>query len=48
MFQVIFDSIGLYKVSVDSDWQQVCSGTSLMVFYYVVCFFIYFLFLFFS
>ncbi|GFQ02354.1 piezo-type mechanosensitive ion channel homolog [Phtheirospermum japonicum] len=34
-FQVISDSIGLYKVSVDSDWQQICSGTSLMVFFYM-------------
>ncbi|KAL3647917.1 hypothetical protein CASFOL_008885 [Castilleja foliolosa] len=35
-FQVIFDSIGLYKVSADSDWQQICSGTSLMVFFYML------------
>ncbi|PIN07686.1 hypothetical protein CDL12_19746 [Handroanthus impetiginosus] len=35
MFQSTFDSIGLYKVSVNSDWQQICSGTSLMVFYYM-------------
>ncbi|PIN26072.1 hypothetical protein CDL12_01177 [Handroanthus impetiginosus] len=36
MFQSTFDSIGLYKVSVNSDWQQICSGTSLMVFYYML------------
>ncbi|KAI3449584.1 hypothetical protein Pfo_006249 [Paulownia fortunei] len=36
MFQVISDSIGLYKVSVDCDWQQICSGASLMVFYYML------------
>ncbi|XP_041993194.1 piezo-type mechanosensitive ion channel homolog [Salvia splendens] len=36
MFQVICDSIGLYKISLDSDWQQICSGTSLMVFYYML------------
>ncbi|KAL6564288.1 hypothetical protein OROMI_015738 [Orobanche minor] len=35
-FQVISDSIGLYKVSTDSDWQQICSGTSLMVFFYML------------
>ncbi|KAK4407093.1 Piezo-type mechanosensitive ion channel [Sesamum angolense] len=35
-FQAISNSIGLYKVSVDSDWQQICSGTSLMVFYYML------------
>ncbi|KAK4418229.1 Piezo-type mechanosensitive ion channel [Sesamum alatum] len=35
-FQAISNSIGLYKVSIDSDWQQICSGTSLMVFYYML------------
>ncbi|CAA0832071.1 Piezo-type mechanosensitive ion channel homolog [Striga hermonthica] len=37
-FQAISDSIGLYKISVDSDWQQICSGTSLMVFYHMLSF----------
>ncbi|KAK6120115.1 hypothetical protein DH2020_046151 [Rehmannia glutinosa] len=32
-FQVIADLIGLYKASYDSDWQEIFSGISLMVFY---------------
>ncbi|KAI3472681.1 hypothetical protein Pfo_030830 [Paulownia fortunei] len=35
-FHVIADLIGLYKVSDDSDWQEICSGISLMVFYYML------------
>ncbi|XP_051118716.1 piezo-type mechanosensitive ion channel homolog isoform X3 [Andrographis paniculata] len=38
MIQTFFGSIGLYKVSVDSDWQKICSSTSLMVFYYMLSF----------
>ncbi|XP_073283729.1 piezo-type mechanosensitive ion channel homolog isoform X2 [Primulina huaijiensis] len=34
--QGIINSIGLYKVSVDCDWQKICSGISLMVFYYTL------------
>ncbi|KAG6429158.1 hypothetical protein SASPL_107200 [Salvia splendens] len=37
-FQGISDSIGLYKASVSSDWQEICSGISLMVFYYMLSF----------
>ncbi|KAH6808426.1 piezo-type mechanosensitive ion channel component [Perilla frutescens var. frutescens] len=37
-FQTIADSIGLYKASVSSDWQEICSGISLMVFYYMLSF----------
>ncbi|KAL0370555.1 UNVERIFIED_CONTAM: Piezo-type mechanosensitive ion channel [Sesamum angustifolium] len=37
-FQMIADLIGLYKASVDSDWQEICSGISLMVFYYMLSF----------
>ncbi|KAL6502839.1 hypothetical protein OROHE_024007 [Orobanche hederae] len=35
-FQVITDIIGLYKVSGESDWQQIVSGISLMVFFYML------------
>ncbi|XP_073315003.1 piezo-type mechanosensitive ion channel homolog isoform X1 [Primulina huaijiensis] len=34
--QGIMNSIGLYKVSVDCDWQEICSAISLMVFYYTL------------
>ncbi|XP_057780295.1 piezo-type mechanosensitive ion channel homolog isoform X2 [Salvia miltiorrhiza] len=37
-FLVIADSIGLYKASFSSDWQEICSGISLMVFYYMLSF----------
>ncbi|XP_047959723.1 piezo-type mechanosensitive ion channel homolog isoform X1 [Salvia hispanica] len=37
-FQGISDSIGLYKACVSSDWQEICSGISLMVFYYMLSF----------
>ncbi|KAL8513510.1 hypothetical protein ACS0TY_012829 [Phlomoides rotata] len=35
-FQVIADSIGLYKASGSANWQQICSGISLMVFFYML------------
>ncbi|CAA0828575.1 Piezo-type mechanosensitive ion channel homolog, partial [Striga hermonthica] len=35
-FQVIAELIGLYKASDESDWQQVISGSSLMVFFYML------------
>ncbi|KAL7126558.1 hypothetical protein ABFS83_14G196300 [Erythranthe nasuta] len=34
--QTFADVTGLYKASVDSDWQEICSGISLMVFYYML------------
>ncbi|XP_051132241.1 piezo-type mechanosensitive ion channel homolog isoform X2 [Andrographis paniculata] len=36
--QVIADFIGLYKASVESDWQRFCSSISLMMFYYMLSF----------
>ncbi|KAK4482248.1 hypothetical protein RD792_009399 [Penstemon davidsonii] len=35
-FPQMFKMIGLYKVSIDSDGQEACSGISLMVFYYML------------
>ncbi|KAL2507716.1 Piezo-type mechanosensitive ion channel-like protein [Forsythia ovata] len=35
-FHVIADFVGLYKISAKSDWQQACSGISLVVFFYML------------
>ncbi|KAG8370694.1 hypothetical protein BUALT_Bualt13G0010000 [Buddleja alternifolia] len=35
-FQAIANLIGLYKASVDSDWQEISSGISLIAFYYML------------
>ncbi|KAL3626048.1 hypothetical protein CASFOL_029597 [Castilleja foliolosa] len=35
-FQVVADLISLYKASDESDWQQIISGISLMVFFYML------------
>ncbi|OIT06221.1 piezo-type mechanosensitive ion channel-like protein [Nicotiana attenuata] len=36
MFYVVADYIGLYKISTNSGWQEICSGLSLLAFYYLV------------
>ncbi|GAA0152385.1 ion channel [Lithospermum erythrorhizon] len=33
----ISDFIGLYRLSPNPDWQEISSGVSLLVFYYMVC-----------
>lgn len=37
-FHAIAGFVGLYKISAKSDWQQSCSGISLVVFFYMVWF----------
>ncbi|XP_075093902.1 piezo-type mechanosensitive ion channel homolog [Nicotiana tabacum] len=36
MFYVVADYIGLYKISTNSGWQEICSGLSLLAFYYLI------------
>ena len=35
-FMWVANFIGLYKISADSDWSEICSGLSLLFFYYMV------------
>ncbi|XP_042475858.1 piezo-type mechanosensitive ion channel homolog isoform X1 [Macadamia integrifolia] len=37
-FQMVADFIGFYKISSISEWTEICSGLSLLVFYYMLSF----------
>lgn len=37
MIHWMADLIGLYKISANSEWPQVCSGISLLFYYTMVC-----------
>ncbi|KAA8545065.1 hypothetical protein F0562_019836 [Nyssa sinensis] len=38
MFQWVADSIGLYKISAKSEWSEVCTAFSLLLFYFMLSF----------
>lgn len=37
MFQLVFDFVGLFRVSATSEWTNICSSISLLLFYILVC-----------
>nr|GMD20021.1 piezo-type mechanosensitive ion channel homolog isoform X1 [Ipomoea batatas] len=38
MFHTVADFLGLFEISAKSSWQQICSGLTLLIFYYMLSF----------